>query len=84
MSTQLADALNDKNNITKTIKAGAAVPIEYTDPVWEDETFPFTQAKQGSADVPSFNFTFRSGVSIRAGYFSSERLPTLTRCSSVT
>lgn len=57
MSTQLADALNDKNNITKTIKAGAAVPIEYTDPVWEDETFPFTQAKQGSADVPSFNFT---------------------------
>lgn len=36
----LSDALNNAENVSKTIKCSAAVPIELTDTVWEDLRTP--------------------------------------------
>lgn len=53
---KLSDALNDSRNITKTIKSSAEIPIEYTDTVWDDLKFPFTQTKQGANLRPDFDY----------------------------
>jgi len=51
----LADALNTPANINKTIRTSADQPIEYTDVVWDDETFPFTQTRRGVNQKPEMD-----------------------------